>query len=308
MEELTTEQRIQALRRPLWIGYSRALGIRNRLEELVTWPKAPRMPGYALVGDSLNGKTYLLDNLHRRHVKPTSEALAHSLADLPEPELPIVLVQAPPEPTEERMYDAIFLKLGMLGSPRERITHKSDRLLKTFESLKVRLLAIDEFGFFGAVTPDRQRKALNALKFVMNELRIPVAVATVPQGLNVLQSDDQIANRFEPLHLPRWKKSTDPAVGRAGGGEGDDELERLLISLERQLGLKKPSYLHEPELADHIVDSGNGILGHMCELLRRLAEQAITSGTECITVDSFKEDNLARVQWVHPTRRHQRQH
>jgi hypothetical protein len=297
-DEPSKEARIHTLRKPLWIGYGRAQMIRNRLEELLTWPPAPRMPGYAVVGESLNGKTYLLDNLHRRHVKPLSTSPAQSLADLPEPQLPIAMVQAPPEPTEERVYDAILQKLGMLGSPRERVIHKCSRLLKTCESLHVRMLVMDEFGFFGAVGPEKQRKALNAVKFVMNELRIPVVLATVPSGLNVLHSDDQIANRFEPLHLPKWKKNPE--------GVERKELERFLKSLEQALGLRRPSGLHEEELAGEIVDHANGILGHMCELVRRLAEDAIRTGQECITKNSFASDNLKKLNWVHPTKRHAR--
>lgn len=288
----TDAERLDDLKRAAWIGYEKAVKIRASIEELLTWPGGPRMPGYAIIADSFNGKTSILSNIARR-INPDPPTAGTGPQPSVPPTRPFFLFQSPPEPDENRLYDEILGSLSMLGSPRESPTSKVNRIKVMFTNLEVKLIGIDEFGFQQAGTPGRQRKALNALKYLGTEIGRPIVLAAVPETLNLLQSDPQIANRYEPLHLPKWKASS-------------PDLPRLLTSFEKVLGLKKPSGLHEPEKASRIVAEGDGVLGHMDSLLRRLARQAIETKAERITLASLSTKNLAKIDWVHPSKRHQR--
>jgi hypothetical protein len=107
----------------------------------------------------------------------------------------------------------------------------------------------------------------------------------------LLQSDEQVANRFEPVFLPRWKLGS--------------EFTRLLASIEKAIGLKKASNLAHPDIGQRILDESDGVIGYMMNLLLMLAEASIRNGSECITLDDLSPKNLKRIGWVHPTRRHQ---
>lgn len=283
------EVRIQALKQPLWIGYSRAVQIREQMEKLFHHPQTHRVPNLAIIGNSNNGKTMILQNFLRRN----SPQLQPGYDINNSPTRPVFLFQAPPEPDEGRLYREMLGELfaDSIGSERESAQSKLRRLEIILTNLKTRIILIDEFGFFQAGTPVKQRKLLNALKSMANKLKIPMVVAAVPETLNLLQSDEQVANRFEPVFLPKWKQG--------------DEFVRLLVSIEKAIGLKAASNLADAEMATRILDESDGIIGGMMSLLQLLAERAIRNGSERITLADLSPANLRRIGWVHPTRRHQ---
>ncbi|MBK7562251.1 MAG: hypothetical protein IPI68_12305 [Chitinophagaceae bacterium] len=82
-------------------------------------------------------------------------------------------------------------------------------------------------------------------------------------------ADHQMANRFEPALLPKWKF--------------EDEYLRLLKSFEALLPLRKPSNLDDQDLAMKILSMSEGVIGEMATILRKSAIVAIQSKTECIT-------------------------
>lgn len=283
------EARILALSKPLWIGYPRALEIREQMLQLFNHPKILRSPNIALIGNSNNGKTMLLHNFLRRNspqLKPDYDI------NLP-PTRPVFMFQAPPVPDEGRMLSQMLSTLfhGAVGSEREPAESKMRRLKVILSSLQTKIILIDEFGFFLAGSPTKQRAILNSLKFIGNELQIPMVVAAVPEALNLLQSDEQVANRFEPEFLPKWKMG--------------NEYFNLLASIEKELGLKEKSSLSTESIAQRIIDESDGIIGNMTGLLQKLATQAIRSGTEQISLSNLSASNLRAIKWKHPSLRHQ---
>jgi hypothetical protein len=104
--ELSDEERIKGVRSPRWIGYPTAKRVLDRLEDLLTYPRTHRMPGLLLVGETNNGKTMIINRfrqLHPAQDNPKGEAIA----------LPVLIVQAPPTPSEGRLYDTIMEKSGL---------------------------------------------------------------------------------------------------------------------------------------------------------------------------------------------------
>jgi Cdc6-like AAA superfamily ATPase len=281
MEEvLTPDLRIRALRESTWIGYGRAIEIRNTMEELLVHPTNHRMPNLAIIGETNNGKTMLLMNFMKRHAPnpdPTVERVT----------LPVVMIQTPPDPDETRLYGALLERLQAYGAAREPADAKLRRLQRILHDLKTKMIILDEFQHALAGTPIRQRKFLNGLKYLGNELEIPIVVAGTPDGLNALQTDQQIANRFEPVFLPKWRSG--------------EEFLRLLASVEKVLDLKHPSGLTTSKLATRILEESEGTIGEIMRLMRLLAEQAIKSGVDKITEESLKDANLKKIGWRKPS-------
>jgi hypothetical protein len=100
-------------------------------------------------------------------------------------------------------------------------------------------------------------------------LQIPLVAVGTGEALHAIQSDDQLANRFEPVPLPKW---------RAG-----KEYEQLLRTLEAVLPLRKPSHLSEAALAGKILSVSEGILGEVISIVTRAAVHAVSSGAEMIS-------------------------
>ena len=58
--DLSHEARIERVRRPRWIGYTRAKQLLDELEDLLTHPKTHRMPSLLVVGETNAGKTMIV--------------------------------------------------------------------------------------------------------------------------------------------------------------------------------------------------------------------------------------------------------
>jgi hypothetical protein len=274
--------RIHMLESRVWFGYRRAIDIRDQLERLLVYPKTHRMPNLAIIGESNNGKTMLLENFERRHAPDKNPELDRA-------KLRVLMIQTPPDPDELRLYSALLERLMATGALREPADIKLSRLQRLLRELDTRMLVLDEFHHALAGSATRQRKFLNALKYLGNELRIPIVLAGIPEGLNALQIDPQIANRFEPTFLPRWT---------AG-----EEYDRLLATAESVLGLRKASNLPGVTLSKKILEESEGLIGEMMRLLRSLAKQAIETGDERITIDSMSKENLRALKWRRPSER-----
>lgn len=290
----SVRSRVLNLYRPVWIGHGEAVEIRDYVERLMQMPYSGRITSCAIVCPSYNGKTFLLRNIARRHnLKPRAADQERPISQRQPPSLPVFFMQSPPEPDESRLLDAMLRELRILGPQREGAESKIDRIQAVFRGLGVKLVELDEFGFFQAGSPDKQKKALNGLKYLSNILEVPIVLSTVEAGLNVLTSNEEIRNRYPAKFLRRWKADR-------------EDTGRMLVSLEKTLGLKEDSDLGSQRLAPQIVSNADEILGHIHDLLRLLAEQAIVSGRERITEADLKPDALKALGWMHPTMRHVR--
>lgn len=274
------DERLQTLKRPVWIGYPRVQMILQKMDEIFEHPKMHRMPNMAIIGETNNGKTMLLQTFCRRHT-PSEEAY------LEHPTLPVLMLQAPPEPNEGRLYADILTRLFSRVGSRETPDAKLQRIRMLLTNLETKMIILDEFQNALAGTGARLRRFLNGIKYLGNELSIPIVVSGTPETLNVLQSDPQIANRFEPVFLPKW--------------ELDGDFLRLLATIEVRLSLRHESKLHEMLIAQRLYDESEGTIGELMKLLQLLAKDAITTGREVINQEMVQHDYLKKLGWKPPS-------
>ena len=274
---LNVEERISYVRNTRWIGYTRAKQVLQQLEELFTHPKTHRMPNLLLVGETNNGKTMIVNRFHQQH-------LAYDNPDSDGITLPVMVLQCPPVPDEGRFYDTILEKLFAPYKPSDRAHKKQFQVLHLLRQMNTKMLILDEIQHIIAGTLVKQRHFLNTLKYLGNELQIPLVGVGTKEAFHALQTDPQLANRFEPLFLPRW--------------DMDQEYLRLLASFERMLPLRQPSGLVATNLALKLLTLSEGTIGELAALLTRATVQAIRDGREQIT--SRLLDN---VDWTPPSKR-----
>jgi len=269
------QSRIRRIRTDRWIGYARAKAVLAALEDLLSFPKRMRMPNHLLVGPTNNGKTMIVEKFRRAH-----PGIAAAESDEGTALLPVVRMQMPPGPDESRFFGAILEALGMPFSARDRIATKQNAAVRVMRATGVRLLVIDELHNLLSGSTMQQRRLLNVLRWLGNELQIPLVGVGTAEALRAIRSDDQLVNRFEPFPLPLW---TD-----------DDEYRRLLSTLEAVLPLRKPSHLAESAMAARILSAAEGVLGEIIAIVIRAAVLAVDTGVETISPRMIEDAGFIR--------------
>jgi len=275
----SNDARIRRIRTDRWITYARAEGALAMMEDLLAFPKRTRMPNLLLVGPTNNGKSMIVEKFRRSHPPLEASAVEEGIA-----QIPVLKVQMPAGPDERRFFGAILEALAFPYTPSDSVARRQDAAMRLMRSTSVNLIIIDEVQNLLSGTQLQQRRMLNVLRWLGNELQIPLVGAGTAEALRAIQSDDQLANRFEPTGLPPWKDSP--------------EYRQLLSTLEAVLPLRRPSHLAMSGLAVKILSEAEGILGEVVSIVTRAAVQAVNSGTESITLKTLAESGF-----ISPSRR-----
>jgi len=273
---LSNDQRIQRINGDRWIGYERAQKIMKKLDDLYGHPTVNRSPNLLILGSSNNGKTMIASRFLKKH--PAS--------DNPDGNgvvVPVIMVRVS-EPDEDRLYTAILDKVFAPYKPSDPPKKKQSQVISTLRRIGLRMLIIDDIHDILAGHLLKQKVLLQVLRLIGNELSIPIVATGTKDAIRALQSDPQLANRFEPAPLPKWQMG--------------EEYLRLLASFERMLPLKNPSNLIETGLATKILSMGEGLIGEVAMILRRTAIYAIESGSERIDAKA-----LDAISWICPSDR-----
>lgn len=260
------EERIKFLRTEKWVPYPRAGVVLDRMEDLLNEPRRPRMPNLLIVGESNNGKTSIAREFFRRHL-PTD--------GIDEDAYPVVMVQAPPVPDENRLYSNILSYLLIPFRDKDSVSQKEREVTRYLNRIGTRVLIIDEIHNVLSGSVPKQRSFMNALKNLGNSLLIPLVLIGIKDALQAVNTDMQISSRFKPIFLKRWTM--------------DREYVRLLASIEQYLPLRKPSNLATKEIAVEVLDLSDGYIGEVIELINQAAVLAIKSGSERVTLREIKE-------------------
>lgn len=101
----------------------------------------------------------------------------------------------PSEPSVGRFYTALLAAIGAPIRPRQyRLADLEQLVLRLLRSAGVRMLVIDELHNVLGDRSDRRREFLNLLRFLGNELRIPLVGVGIRDAYLAIRSDDQLEN------------------------------------------------------------------------------------------------------------------
>ena len=188
---LPASERLGHVRADRWIGYSRATEALGRLETLFEWPGKQRMPNLLLIGPTNNGKSMIIEKFRRLH-QPVSH---------PDHEqIPVLTVQMPSDPSVIRFYVAMLAAVGAPLGPRQRLAELEQATLALLRAVGVRVLVIDELHNVLAGRGDVRREFLNLIRFLGNELRLPLVGVGTREAYLAIRSDDQL--RTGSSHSP----------------------------------------------------------------------------------------------------------
>jgi hypothetical protein len=183
-------------------------------------------------------------------------------------EIPVLVVQMPSEPSVTRFYVAVLAAMGAPLRPRQRVAELEQAALNLLRVVGVRVLVVDELHNVLAGSGERRREFLNLIRFLGNELRIPLVGVGTREAYLAIRSDDQLENRFQPFPLPRW--------------EPDLQACSLLASFAAAFPLRRPSHIGTEAMARYLLTRSEGTIGELAHLLTDAAIAAIESGEEAI--------------------------
>jgi len=145
----------------------------------------------------------------------------------------------PPAPSERDLYEELLVSMGAVLPAHQGVTTLRQRTRLTARQLEVRMLVIDEIHSILAGTFREQRIVLNAIRFLANDLRIPLVCVGTHEAKQALMTDQQLADRFEAWELPPWQD--DPA------------LLQLLASFAAILPLRRASELRDAKIRKRVL-------------------------------------------------------
>lgn len=264
---LSNAERIRHIHSDRWINYTRAQLALERLETLLTWPTKQRMPNLLMIGPTNNGKSMIVEKFRKDHALAPSVRSNNEL-------IPVVVVQVPCEPSVSRFYAMVLTSIGAPIRPNAKVVELEQVTLKLLRQVQTKILIIDELHNMLAGSSNVRRAFLNLIRFLGNELRVPIVGVGTREAYLAIRSDDQLENRFEPIPLPIWEEG--------------EELLALLASVAAVLPLKKPSEIATTEMSRYILAKTGGTIGEISKLLTAAAVEAVNGGEECINQHTLK--------------------
>lgn len=281
------DERIKFIRSEHWIGYGHAMKAMMELSTLLTHPKRLRMPNLLIIGPTNNGKSKLIQHFWSSYPPTRHQDSVRDPGDFGfYKSLPVLHLQMPPNPDVKRFYTMIMDNLGFEATRTLRTATLEVAVINRLVEAQVCMLVIDELHNILAGRHDQQREFLNVLRFLGNELKIPIVGVGTRDAYLAIRSDSQLENRFHPFILPLW--------------EEDQEYYSLLASYAALFPLKKPSSFTQQTEGRFILQRTEGILGEISTLLSCAAELAVLTGREKID-----EEILRNTKYHSPTERRQ---
>jgi len=137
-------------------------------------------------------------------------------------------------------------------------------------------LIIDEIHAMLAGTFRQQRIFLNSIRFLANDLHLPLLCVGTQEAHQALLTDQQLADRFAAFELPRW--------------HDDAAFAQLLKTFAAILPLRLPSDLCQPKIRQRIPSLTEGITVRICRVLEAAAIAAITNGAERTDLTTFSDE------------------
>lgn len=266
LAELSDAERRRIILSDRWVGYPLAMQTVRRVEELLRRPRVSRMRSLLVHGASGMGKTLIRRKLERDH----ADGLALPGSDAPHP---LISLQLPPRPDERRFYAHLLDQLGAPPRPRDTLDQIEVSALRLLRHLRPAALLLDEFQHVGASAARDVQAMLNLVKFLANELEMPVIAFGTDAALHVLKMDTQVDSRFGKHPLPVWRDS--------------EAFADLVSSIVAAMPLRAPSAVQDRALVRALLKLSGGITGDVFHLLTTAAATAV-GGEERITLRSVE--------------------
>lgn len=223
----------------------------------------------ALVGDSRTGKSRVLEECFAAH--PQERAPDGLL-------VPILRVKTPSKPTVKGLAE---LMLQAMGDPRFYAgteNAKTIRLRTLMRNAGTRMVMIDEFQhFYDKVSRKVMYHVADWLKILVDDSKVALVVAGLPECRAVLDQNEQLAGRFlSPILMPRFDWNVD---------DHREEFTGILAAFHESIS----AYFDVPRLdsadmAFRCYCGTGGLIGYLTKFLRQAVWNALDDNRKTISL------------------------
>jgi hypothetical protein len=262
-------ERIAWIQQDRWIHYTRAEEALQRVAELLACPPRNRMPCLLLTAAPGMGKTHIVQKFVRDHPSEFDAVMGTTRTR-------VAAMQMPPEPLEKDFYDELLVAMGAVVSVSSSMVSVRSRARTFARQFGVRLLIIDEIHAMLAGTFRHQRIFLNSIRFLANDLHLPLLCVGTHEAHQALLTDQQLADRFAAFELPQWRD--------------DAAFVQLLKTFAGILPLRSPSDLCQAKIRQRVLSLSGGVTVRICRILEGAAIAAVASGAECIDLSTLSDE------------------
>lgn len=250
------KKRIHAVRSDMVVKHPAILEILTYTDWLLKGPKRTRTTGLLVTGAVGVGKTTLAHIVRRRFTKTKAN------------DAPVIMISLTGARHMRTVYGRVLEALNGPVNASHRTSDREMTVTRILKTVRCRALIVDEVQDVLAGSLIEQRRTLDGIKFLMNELQLPIIALGVPTAAEAFRSDLHLDARFKRFELPTWG--------------ANDALASFLFSIERLLPLRNPSQLHSQSNMDFLVRHAGNSLDGIMSLIRSAAVHAILSGEERI--------------------------
>ena len=261
----------------IWIPYPSAMDALAEIDRLISRPRNDRMRGLLVRAESNNGKSRLAKECVARFPIDENPDGDHVI-------IPVLLIDMMPRPDENAILDSILEKMKQPFRHKDPITAKRSQVIKVLRTCGLRALLIDEIQCLLGARQEMRRVTMDALRYIANQVPVPLIAFSTPRGASALASSDEMINRLHPVSLPVWKL--------------DSDFRSLLASFESLLPLRQASGLTKRSLASLIFAKSEGLIGEVRDLLELCLKETLNRQRECID-----EEIVKAVPWIEPSAR-----
>mgnify|MGYP001267575105 CR=1 FL=1 len=226
----------------------------------------------AVLGESRTGKSRALEECFVEHPPRRDE---DGLT------VPILYVKTPSKPTVKGL---AALMLQAIGDPRWHAgseIEKTNRLRTLMFNANTKMVMIDEFQhFYDKASHKVMHHVADWLKILVDDAKVALVVAGLPDCRAVLDQNEQLAGRFlAPVTMHRfdWKREEHRA-----------EFMGILAAFHEAMSehFDVPE-LHTPELAFRFYCGTGGLMGYLTKLLRQAVWNALDEERRTVTLEDF---------------------
>lgn len=260
------DERLAFISRDRFLPFRQTDAVLKAMNRLYRQPTSIRPKGMLLVGESLIGKSFLIDHFKREH--PAEDNMDGDAAIVPICHITVA----------GRARADLYREIMGSMNARPASTAKPDAVrtdcIALMRAVGMRVLIIEEFQDLMVGTSTEQDVGLNHVKYIMSQTGRPIIASGIERAASAVNRSTQIKSRLREKRLHRFLPDSAEYV-------------EALVMWEETMPLRKASHLDDAAIARDIHERTDGVTGRISELLQVAAELAIEDGSERITMDTL---------------------